>query len=494
MAAGLADTRAAAISGITEATLRGWLALLRQPHRLVGPEVEALLALHDRLPPTPSDLSIGQAAAELFTETIEGLDPGEEADADERLPYLVLKTGFLDGAKLWQAANLLGISERQTSRERTRAIRLLRAELLTPSRLGGAQFRPEPVPAIQGFLARPSLARTLRALLEQSRLVWVHGPAGAGKTSLVADLATAVSEHTPTWWYRFRIGLNDSIEALLFELGEYLRSRNRPELALYIAEALPTPDHALGTRLALKGLAGSAHLLVLDDFHVVDDNPAVASFLEEAVARLPALRAIALGRHRNPRSTTGATLEIPPFTRSETGALLGLLGIDATPQMADSIHDRTEGIPHLIKLAAAWLKTTSAEETGDELHALNDREETQDFLLDTITELMGPDDRTILDAASVFRDRFTDDALAFVADRTRGEIQDASSRFVRAYVATRSRGGDVAFFHNSVRDYLYNRIDAARRAELHQRAAAWYRRKDNRKEATYHEQRASSKP
>lgn len=488
------DTRTAAISGVTEQKLRGWLALVRQPHRLEGPDLEALLALHGRVPAARSDLSVGQAAAELFTETIEAMDPGDDKESEERLPYLVLKTCFLDGAKLWQAANMLGISERQTTRERTRSIRLLRAELLTPSRLGGTQFQPEPVPAIQGFLARPSLARTLQSLLEQSRLIWVHGPAGAGKSSLVADLATRVSEHTPTWWYRFRIGLNDSVEAMLFELGEYLRSRNRPELALYIAKALPSPSHALGTRLALKGLSGPAHLLVLDDFHVVDDNPAIATFLEEAVARLPALRVVAVGRHRNPQSTSGATLEIPAFTRSETGALLGLLGIDASPHIADSVQDGTEGIPHLIKLAAAWLKTTSADETGDELQALNDREEVQEFLLDTITELMGRDDRTVLDAASVFRDRFTDDALAFVADRTRGEIQDASSRFVRAYVATRSRGGDVAFFHTSVRDYLYNRIDVVRRAEFHQRAAHWYRRNDNRKEAAYHQQQSDTKP
>ena len=421
-----------------------------------------------------------------MTEAIDRLKPPEEASQEERLPYDVLKTCFVDGAKLWQAANKLGMSERQMTRERTRALRLLKAELESPAPEAGPRYRPEPIPAILGFLARPVLSKELQGALRDHRLVLVHGPPGAGKTSLVAELAAETAERTPTFWYRLREGVNDSVEALLFELGEYLRSRRKPDLAMYMAEALPSPERALATRLALKGLSGSAHLLVFDDYHVVDEDPAVGGLLEEAVGRLPDLRVVTIGRHRV-EARAGGSLAVPPFALTETQALLAQLGLEVNVEMSGTVHSWTEGVPHLIKLAASWLKTATPSEIAQGVESLSDREEVQDFLLGSITELIGPDDRAILQAASIFRDRFTDDALAFVAERTRGEVQDTSRRLVRAYVATRSRSGDVAFFHHSVRGYVYDRLPLDRSRELHERAASWYKRNDAPDEAKHHE-------
>lgn len=478
---------------VTEEKLRRWLGLLRQPDRLAEVEdLQLLLEVHDRLPENGSEVHLGRAAADLLRGAIEGLEPTREAPREEWLPYEVLKTCFLEGATRWQAANKLGLSERQMSRERTRAIKILRAELEAPAPKGtGPSYRPEPIPAILGFMARPSLSRKLKEALEGRRLVRVHGPPGVGKSSLVAELATDVAVRAPTFWYRFRAGLNDSMEALLFELGEYLRSRRRPELALYIAEALPRPDPGLATRLALKGLAGTAHLLVLDDCHVADGDRAIGGFLEEAVARLPELRVVAIGRHRDTAGEDlSASLAVPALSRTETQALLAQLGVETAARMADTIHSWTDGIPHLVKLAASWLKTVTPSELEEGVESLGDLGEVQEFLLESITELMGPDERVILGAASVFRSRFTDDALAVVAERTRGQIQDISRQLVRAYVATRSRNGDVAFFHTTVRDYVYARLGAERRAVLHERAALWYRRQEDPEEAKHHQKAA----
>lgn len=482
----------AAVANLTEESLRRWLTLLRQPDRLADAELEHLLAAHRRLPETRSALALGHAGAELLTDVIEGLDPPEESGAERRLPYLVLKTCFVEGAKRWQAANKLGISERQITRERSRAIKLLMQQLQSPALDAGPRYRPEPIPAILGFLHRPAMSRALREGLEQHRLVHVHGPPGAGKTSLVAEIAAEVGERNPTMWYRFRTGINDSMQALLFEIGEYLRTRRRPDLSAYIADALPDPDPALATRIALKGLAGSPLLLVLDDYHLVDDDPMIAGLVDEASARLLDLRVVTVGRHRNQGREQGIALTVPPFTRSETQELLGHLGIEATIHLADTIHSWTEGIPHLIKLAAAWLKTSDPDEMSGGVDSLADGDEVQEFLLDSITELMGPEDRTILGAASVFRDRFTDDALAFVARRTRGEVRDASLRLIRAYIATRGRDGDVAFFHNSVRDYVYDRLSLEERRTLHERAAIWCEDQGNKNQSAWHQERAQA--
>ena len=46
------------------------------------------------------------------------------------------------------------------------------------------------------------------------------------------------------------------------------------------------------------------------------------------------------------------------------------------------------------------------------------------------------------------------------------------------------------FDHTTIRDYIYERLTATRRRELHARAASWYDASGNGPEARYHEQLA----
>lgn len=453
-----------------------------------------MLDAHGRLPDTNSAMSIGRAAADFLVEAIERLEPADGAPRSARIPYMVLKTCFVEGRKLYQAANQLGMSTRQLTRERARAIHILLTELedgLEPvAEVPHGHYLPEPIPSILVFMPRPAQTQKLRSALETHRLVHVHGPPGIGKTALVADLAHRASEDSAVLWHRFRSGVNDSLGSFLFELGQHLREQERDELSTYLTQALPNPDLAFATRLALQALADAQHLIVVDDYQTVDDDSSIAGLLDEASSRLPQLRVITISRHRTLASEAGASFEVAPLSRLEVQTLLEQLSVTVEPRLADSLHRWTQGICQLVKLAAAWLKTTTPDEVAEGIESLEANEDVQAFLLDTITELIGPEDRAILSAASVFRDRFTDDALAFVAQRTRGEVQDASMRLVRSYLATRGRGGDVAFFHNSVRDYVYVRVDPELRAELHGRAAQWYHRQHQPREAEYHERAA----
>lgn len=469
---------------VSEAKIRRWLTLLNQPDRLVDPDLEQLLRIHNKLPATGSQLELGHAAADLLKEKIEKLKPPEGAGRTQELPHLVLATCFVEGAKLFQAAGRLGLSERQLSRERSRAISLLRAELFASA--PAHPYREEPIPAIGGFLARPGQIRAIAEALESHHLVTVSGPPGIGKTTLVAKLATDLRQETSVMWYRFRPGIKVSLSALLYDLGEYLYARGEVELAAYMQKSLPMPETSLATRLALKGLDVDPHLLVFDDFHLVEEDPAICGLIDELIGRLPRLRIVTTGRHRYPKMTSGIAVEIARFTRAETKDLLARLKVDCTPHMVRTIHQWTEGNAHLIKLAASWLKTASSREVSRGVASLKDTSDVQTFLLNYITELLDSDDRALLEAASIFRERFSDDALSFVAERTRGTVMDASLRLVRAYVATRSLDGQSAFFHGSVRDYIYARLEPEYKSELHERAALWYRRHKQLDEAEYH--------
>lgn len=472
-------------SVVSEAKIRSWLTLLNQPDRLVDPELEHLLRIHNRLPATRSHVELGRAAADLLKETIERLRPPDGSGLTQQLPHLVLETCFVEGAKLFQAAGRLGLSERQLSRERSRAISLLQAELFASSPTH--PYREEPIPAIRGFLPRPGQLRSVEELLETHHLVTVSGPPGIGKSTLVAKLASSLNkEHTAVMWYRFRPDINVSLAALLYELGEYLYSRGEVELASYMQQTLPSPETSLATRLLLKGMDSGPHLLVFDDFHLVAEDVPITGLIDELTERLPQLRIVTVGRHRYTKLATGTSVEVAPFTRVETKDLLARLKVDCTPHMAKTIHQWTEGNPHLIKLAASWLKTASPEDVSKGVSSLKNWAEVQAFLLDYITTLLDSDDRALLEAASVFRDRFSDDALSFVAERTRGAVMDASLRLVRSYVATRSLDGESAFFHGSVRDYIYSRLEPHYKSELHERAAVWYKRYKQVKESEHH--------
>lgn len=447
-----------------------------------------MLRAHGRLPETRSTLDFGRAAADLLREKIEALRAPPDAGRAQQLPHLVLETCFVDGAKLFQAAGRLGLSERQLTRERTRAIGLLKAELETAA--AARSYRPEPIPAIGGFLARPAQTRNLKSALERARHVNVSGAPGIGKTSLVAALAAGEAGSSSVFWYKFRPGMNAALTSILFDLGEYVASENVFDLADYLDGALPSPDTGLATRLALRALDGSPRLLVFDDYHVAEENEPVLGFLEEVAARLPLVRVITVGRRRLLGGQAMQTVEIAPFSRTESAELLTRLKVSCTPQLARRLHTWTGGNPHLLKLAASWLKSATDEEVARGFSSLTDQLEVQTFLLSNVTELLDSDDRALLEAASIFRDRFSDEALGFVAQRTRGAVIDAGIRLVRAYVATRSLDGEGAFFHASVRDYVYERLDPERRTLLHARASLWYERAADEREADYHRRRA----
>lgn len=427
----------------------------------------------------------GRAAAELIRDKIDALRAPETARREEQLPHLVLRMCFVDGGKVFQVAGRLGLSERQLTRERARAIALLKAELDTPAT--ARSYRPEPVPAIDGYLPRPALTRTLTETLERVRHAHVSGAPGMGKTSLVAALAVDAARASSVYWYKLRAGINDSLASVLFDLGEYLAGEGVFELAHYMDDALPSPDAALATRLALRSLDGAARLLVFDDWRAPSEDHEIAGFVDELASRLPAIRVVTIGRHR---SDTDRDVEIAPLSRAETTALLERLGATRDARTARRLHTWTGGNPHLLKLAASWIKTASDEDVARGFASLEERADVQTFLLSNVTEILDSDDRALLAAASIFRDRFSDDALAYVAQRTRGAVLDAGLRLARAYVATRRIDGEGAFFHASVRDYVYARLDPATRARLHERAARWYERVGDAGEAAHHRAQA----
>ncbi|HYP23397.1 MAG TPA: hypothetical protein VEV43_07480, partial [Actinomycetota bacterium] len=266
-------------TGVDVARLRGWLSNLARPERLADAHMAALLRAHGRAVDGPA-LDVGRAGARLLTDAIDGLTA-------TGLPHRVLDTCFVEGVKSRAAAARLGLSERQLSRERSRAIALLAAQL-TPAHERVPCGAPPALPV--PFLARPPLAEALAAALRMHRRVHVTGPPGCGKTSLIA--AHAAASPARVFWYRPGPQAAVALPALLFDLGEHL-APDDPSLASYVRGALSDLDVGLATRVALAGLARRERLLVFDDARTID--AAAGSFRAEALARLPRLGLVEVG-------------------------------------------------------------------------------------------------------------------------------------------------------------------------------------------------------
>ena len=320
---------------IDVARVRRWLTDLARPERLADLHMRALLRAHG-LPADGPPLEAGVAAARLLRDAVDAL-------ASTGLPHRVLETCFVAGVKSRGAAARLGVSERQLSRERTRAVALLAAQLTPPdARVPCGSPPPLPDP----FLARPRLADALATVLRVHRSVRVTGEPGCGKTTLVA--AHAAASPATAFWYRPGPPGADGLPAFLFDLGEHL-APDDPSLASYVRGALPQLDVGLATRVALAGLARRERMLVLDDS--AGGDSAVASFLAVALARLPQLTVVEIGG----ASPCRARLAVPPFDTDETRAFLDLAGVAVDDPVVAWLHAWTGGNARLVSAATGWL-------------------------------------------------------------------------------------------------------------------------------------------
>ncbi|MFI8827721.1 BTAD domain-containing putative transcriptional regulator [Streptomyces sp. NPDC053431] len=281
---------------------------------------------------------------------------------------------------------------------------VLRGELsgaaARPAAAAGLRPVRPPVP-LTDFVGREGERDCLGALLTDARLVTLVGPGGAGKTRLALEAATD--------------------RAVFVDLGAV----GPGEVAGAFARALGARDTA-PDRL-VRALADRPVLLVVDNCeHVVAE---AAVLVRELLAGCPDLRVLATSREA--LGVTGESLlplaALDPgsaeelFVRRGAAARPGFTGHARVPEICAAL----DGLPLALELAAARLRTLSADELADRLgdrfrllsrgdRTAPERHRTLAAVVEWSWELLTEEERTVAARFSVFRGGATPEAVARV--------------------------------------------------------------------------------
>jgi LuxR family maltose regulon positive regulatory protein len=224
---------------------------------------------------------------------------------------------------------------------------------------------PTPRPST---LTRPHLLAALSAGAGK-KLTLVSAPAGFGKTTLLASWCATEKHHRPASWVHLDPGDNDPL-CLLTYVAEAVH-RVDPAVGRHSLAALRAPGVSLFDAvlpLLLNELAALSRpaILVLDDYHMVESQECHGSFAF-LVEHLPPTLQLVLSTRSDPPlplarlRARDELRELHPndlrFTDEEAAAFLtDRAGVQLDPDDLATLHQRTEGWPAGLQLAALTLK------------------------------------------------------------------------------------------------------------------------------------------
>ncbi len=340
-------------------------------------------------------------------------------------------------------------------------------------------------------LARDRLLDWLAAKIHQ-RVILVLADAGYGKTTLLADFSRRT--RLRTLWYRLDDDDRDWISFLshLVAAGREHDPSFAPTTGAMLSDlALGGPTRDAATQVFLRELpsiAGQGAVLILDDFHVVDESPDVRLIVRELVARAPERLSIVFASRRTPTvplarlRASGEVAEIGTddlrFDAAETARLFNeTYGRELEADVLADVAARTEGWAASLQLVHAALRDRSPTEIRQFVRGLSGADhELYDYLAEEVVGDL-PDELQRFLMRTAILQVVTADLAAVVTELDADDVARLTAAAERMTLLTRpsrtSRGQQR--FHPLVRGFLEARLrlsssEAAVQA-LHRRVA-----------------------
>ena len=363
------------------------------------------------------------------------------------------------------------------------------------TRFALAKFRP---PALPATLITRSVLHEWLAAGSGQQLTVVVGSAGAGKSVLLADWAAARPPGMTSWLscdradadpVRFWAGFIEAPRAIEPGFGA-----DAADLLAMDRQMSADVTASLATDAA-KLPAGSA--IIVDDFHFA--AAAAASDMTDLVERWPAenVQLVLAGRFDPPLRQhrlrmSGQLSEIRDrdlyFSLTESRDLLANFGVHLSDADLALLHQRSEGWPAVLQMAALSLRgTTDPARLARVLEVRS--QHIADYFISEVLEQQPPELAQFMLDTSILAGVLTADACAAVTGR-----QDAAAllRGINAahlFLVALDDDRTSFRYHRLVRQVLRAELrarDRAREQELQLRAAEWFEATGNARHAAHH--------
>ena len=342
--------------------------------------------------------------------------------------------------------------------------------------------RPQP-----GFVARPRLVETLDQGLAR-RLILVCGPAGFGKTALLADWTRRGKR--PVAWVSLDAGDNDParfwrhVVAALDRACPGIGERADPLLGPPAPSSFDGLVSALINELAARPDDPQV-LLVLDDYHLIDTR-LVHSPLEFLLEHLPPrVHLVLVGRSDPPLPlarlrASGQLAELRAddlrFTAEEAAALLReAVGADLPSSAVAALAARTEGWAAGLQLAGLSLRG-QADVTGFVAAFSGSHRYIMDYLAEEVLAGQKEQVREFLLETSVL-ERLSGSLCDAVTGRTDGQAMLEQVERAGLFLMPLDDVREWWRYHHLFADLLRARLhrqQPGRVPQLHRAAAAWH--------------------
>jgi class 3 adenylate cyclase/tetratricopeptide (TPR) repeat protein len=382
------------------------------------------------------------------------------------------------------------------------------------------------------FVGRATELARLRATLDDAiahraaHLVAVLGDAGVGKSRLIREFAEHAGSTARvirgrclpygngiTFWplseavaEAARIGSDDGPAVAIPKIRELLRGADpalsaeevdrvveRVAAAINLtAGQFPVTELVWGARRLLEGLARERPLVfIVDDLQSAEstfldllDSIASAAVSAPLVILCSARRELSERHPEWSEAHAEGTLALEPLSSDEAGTVVGELLGALDPAVRDRIARAAEGNPlYLEQIVSMLVETKAIRRDGDRWVSGTESAvaipPTVQALVAARLDALGPDERQVIEPASVIGLSFPGDALGeLVEEPIRPILEDELGLLSDKELVRRVQGAELVyrFGHGVIRDTAYGGLLKRIRASLHERFVVWAER------------------
>ncbi|UCE75317.1 MAG: ATP-binding protein [Methanomassiliicoccales archaeon] len=304
---------------------------------------------------------------------------------------------------------------------------------------------------------------------ESHNIIFIHGMAGIGKTTLTAKLIENQRGSKHLFWHNFHN--LDTLRGVLFRLSEFLSKLGHDHLEMYIRTRTSLDSYEI-SRILEKSIGKLDATLIFDDFHKSNDKiRAFFVYLLRMLTSSSKTKILILSREIVPfydsrevlTKKIVAEMELEGLDFESSKRLLTEKGIDK--RRFKEIYGFTAGNPLFLEI-------------------LESKDHLERYVHDELFSKLGEDERKILGIISIYRFPVPEDSLVMNKDFSFEKLYALTQKSI-----VKKDSHNRYFVHDILKQFFYTRLSPTKRRRHHSLAAKWYRNSDapiDLIEAIYH--------